>query len=369
MEVFVCFFMQGFGPVSPHLPISGHPHVPQFSTTTNINLTTSSKNNFKVSKVKTYIQLSIFQSLNPFKMSQPTEVTTPEAFPYFSDPRFPAEIKDLIWSFAIDAIPPRTVDITSNPKSPPNQYSWISTAPLSALLHTCSRSRSLTQKSYPLSFTSKTTANNGTYFNFQKDTLYFAHEFMFSTDFVQDVGEEERGKVKKLAFGLGHQTEREEGGFLVYEEVDEDSWGELDVVELLFEFWPGLESVGFVDQYTGYLKELGWKYGDPEDGEEVADGGEDEGEEEDEDEDEGPDEDEDAEEEIDIEAWKWWPKEYHVLVNGIYTVGGMTEEMLLGGFEERCEKLGFKVLETRYLEVRKVVKKQVKGELVSKIPF
>jgi hypothetical protein len=69
-----------------------------------------------------------------------------------------------------------------------------------------------------------------------------------------------------------------------------------------------------------------------------------------------------VEEEIDIEVWKWWPKEYVVLVNGTYEVGGMTEEMLLGGFEERCEEAGFKVPEMRFLEVRKVVKKQVSGE-------
>jgi hypothetical protein len=169
-------------------------HMPlQFSTTSHMNLTTSSKNNFKASKVKTCIQLSIFQSLNPFKMSQLTEATTPQTCAYFSDPRFPAEIKDLIWTFAIDDIPPRTVDIISNPKSPPNLYSWISTAPIPALLHTCARSRSLTQKSYPLSFTSQTTSNNGTYFNFQKDTLYFGREFKFATDFIEDVGEE-RGR-------------------------------------------------------------------------------------------------------------------------------------------------------------------------------
>jgi hypothetical protein len=322
-----------------------------------MNLTTSSKNNFKASKVKTCIQLSIFQSLNPFKMSQLTEATTPQTCAYFSDPRFPAEIKDLIWTFAIDDIPPRTVDIISNPKSPPNLYSWISTAPIPALLHTCARSRSLTQKSYPLSFTSQTTSNNGTYFNFQKDTLYFGREFKFATDFIEDVGEEEREKVKKLAFGLWHQTERDERGFLA-SEVDEDGWDVgTDVVEVLFKFWPGVESVGFVDQYTGYLKELGWKYGDVEDGEEDEDEGEDEGKEEDEDEDEGTDEDEDGEEEIDTEAWSWWPKEYIVLVNGIYTAGGMTEEAMLANFEERCEELGFRVPEMRFLEVRKVVRK------------
>ena len=292
-------------------------------------------------------------------MSHPTEATTPGAFPYFSDPRFPPEIKDLIWSFAIDAIPPRTIDITSNPKSPPTQYSWISTAPIPALLSTCSRSRSLIQNSYPLSFASKTTSNHGTFFNFQKDTLQFARGFTFSSDFVQDVGAEERGKVKKLAFGLGHQTKRENGGFLVPESEDEYAWDDFDPLEALFEFWPGVESVGFVDHYTGYLKDFGWKYGDPEEGEEFY--------EEDENEDEDEDEDEEKkkkkeEEEVDIEAWKWWPKEYHVLVNGTYKVGGMTEEMLLGNFEERVEKLGFKVPEQRYLEVRKVVKKQVEGE-------
>ena len=78
---------------------------------------------------------------------------------------------------------------------------------------------------------------------------------------------------------------------------------------------------------------------------------------------------EEEEEEIDIEAWKWWPKEYHVLVNGTYKLGGMTEEMLLGDFEERVEKLGFKVPEQRYLEVRKVIKKQVEGEWACKISF
>ena len=135
-------------------------------------------------------------------MSHPTttEATTtssptppePSAFPYFSSPLFPAEIQDLIWTFAITAIPGRTVDITTNPKSPSDQYSWISTAPIPALLWTCSRSRFLTQQAYPFSFVSNsksgsisksgrsTLSNNdddhddnnnnnlGTYFNFQK---------------------------------------------------------------------------------------------------------------------------------------------------------------------------------------------------------
>jgi hypothetical protein len=193
--------------------------------------------------------------------------------------------------------------------------------------------------------------------------LYFDGEFKFATDFIEDVGKEEREKVKKLAFGLWHQTERDERGFLA-SEVDEDGWDEgTDVVEVLFKFWPGVESVGFVDHYTGYLKELGWKYGDVEDGGEDEDEGEDEdkgedkGEDKDEGEGEGTDEDEDGEEEIDIEAWTWWPKEYIVLVNGIYTAGRMTEEAMLGSFEERCEEFGFRVPEMRFLEVRKVVRK------------
>jgi hypothetical protein len=185
---------------------------------------------------------------------------------------------------------------------------------------------------------------------------------MFTTDFIEDVGKEERSKVRKLAFGLAHQTKRDKRGFLACE-VDEDGWGEgTDVVEVLFEFWPGVESVGFVDLYTGYLKELGWKYGDAEDEGEDEVEGEDKDERDDEGEEEDEDEDEDVDEKIDIEAWKWWPKEYVVLVNGTYEVGGMTEEMMLGSFEERCEDFGFKVPEMRFLEVRKVVKKQVKGE-------
>ena len=277
-------------------------------------------------------------------MSQPAETTTPQTFPYFSDPQFPAEIKDLIWSFAIKAIPPRTVEITSNPKSPLSLHSWISTAPLPALLHTCSRSRSLAQKYYPLSFSSsQNTFSNGIYFNFQKDTLYFGKEFNFAVDFIRDVGKEERGKVRRLAFGLAQQTELDEGGFLAAE--GEDGFEEvMDVVEVLFECWPGVESVGFVDQETGYLQEIG--------GEDEDEGGQDEDEEEQE-------EEEEEEEEIDIEAWKWCPKEYVVLVNGSYTVGGMLEEALLGNFEERCEQLGLKIPEMRFLEVRKVVRKQV----------
>ena len=165
--------------------------------------------------------------------------------------------------------------------------------------------------------------------------------------------------MKKLAFGLGHQTERENGGFLVPESEDEYAWDDFDPLEALLQLWPGVESVGFVDHYTGYLKDFGWKYGDPEEGEEFHE--EDENEDEDEDE-EKKKEEEEEEEEIDTEAWKWWPKEYHVLVNGSYKFGGMTEEMLLGDFEKRVEKLGFKVPEQRYLEVRKVVKKQVEGE-------
>jgi hypothetical protein len=51
------------------------------------------------------------------------------------------------------------------------------------------------------------------------------------------------------------------------------------VVEVLFEFWLGVESVGFVDYYMGYLKEFGWKYGDVEDEGEDKDKGDDEGEE------------------------------------------------------------------------------------------
>ena len=178
---------------------------------------------------------------------------------------------------------------------------------------------------------------------------------MFSAAFVQDVGEAERRRVRKLAFGLGHQTERARGGFLVPESEEEYAWDDFDLLEALFELWPGLESVGFVDHYTEYLKDFGWEYVDPEEGEEFyeEDGNEDEDEEKTNEE----EEEEEEEEEIDIEAWKWWPKEYHVLVDGTYEVGGMTEEMLLGNFEERVEKLGFKVPEQRYLEVRKVINK------------
>jgi hypothetical protein len=35
----------------------------------------------------------------------------------------------------------------------------------------------------------------------------------------------------------------------------------------------------------------------------------------------------------------------------------MTEEAMLANFEERCEELGFRVPEMRFLEVRKVVRK------------
>jgi hypothetical protein len=283
-------------------------------------------------------------------MSQPAETTIAQTFPYFSDPRFPAEIKDLIWLFAINTIPPRTVEITGNPKSPLGVHSWIPTAPLPALLHTCSRSRHLTQQHYPLSFSSsQTTFSNGIYFNFQKDTLYFGKEFNFTVDFIQEVGKEERGKVKRLAFGLEQQTELSQGGFLMTE--DEDGYEEVkDVVEALFDSWPGVESVGFVDQVTGYLQEIG--------GENENEGrqDDDEGEEGDE------GEEEEEGEEIDIEAWKWYPKEYIVLVNGSYEVGGMLEEALLGNFEKRCKQSGFKIPEMRFLEVRKVARKQVGGE-------
>ena len=243
-------------------------------------------------------------------MAQTSDITTPQSFPYFSDPRFPTEIKDLIWEFAIEAIPPRTVDIIYNFKLP--CISWLSTSPIPALLHTCSRSRFLAQKHYQLSFPSNFDRKIPTiFFNFEKDTLYLGKPFGSTVDFMRDIGWEERRKVKHLALGLAQQTKDEE--FLAPREEYES----VDVADRLFEAWPGLKSVGFVDQETGYLDEI-------------------------EDEDEA-----------------WGPQEYVILVDREYTRGGMLEEVLLGDFEERCEELGREVPEMRFLEVRKVVKKQV----------
>jgi hypothetical protein len=145
-------------------------------------------------------------------MNQNQSIDIRRTSPQLSKPWFPAEILELIWEYAIEYIPPRIIEIETSER--PWLPCW-SSAPIPALLHTCSRSRFLVQKHYEPSF-----PYNGRrpgqsrftriLFNFEKDILYFSGESICLLEYRDEMKDKRRMRVRNVAFGSPLQEQDDE---------------------------------------------------------------------------------------------------------------------------------------------------------------
>lgn len=117
---------------------------------------------------------------------------------FFGDARFPQELRDLVWEIAVDAEPSRIVELTGGHEDTLRtfegdvltmEYGFVSSAPIPATLHACSRSRELSKRRWTLTFDSTYKSFNGapvcpenmhslprTWFDFKSDTLLFMED-------------------------------------------------------------------------------------------------------------------------------------------------------------------------------------------------
>jgi hypothetical protein len=145
-------------------------------------------------------------------MNQNQSIDIRRTSPQLSKPWFPAEILELIWEYAIEYIPPRIIEIKTSERP---WLPWWSSAPIPALLHTCSRSRFLAQKHYEPSF-----PYNGRQpgrsrftrilFNFEKDILYFSGESICLLEYRDEMKDKQRMRVRNVAFGPPLQEQDDE---------------------------------------------------------------------------------------------------------------------------------------------------------------
>lgn len=185
---------------------------------------------------------------------------------FFSESRFPQELRDQIWEFAVKASPPRIIELTGEHKdtirAPSGdvvfvEYGFISNTPIPATLHACSRSREIAKKRWTLTFDSEYTIVDGntrspshlgllprTWFDFESDTLLFMEHAskhacnINMSEFVYKIGLPTRERIRHIILNFEADDEEldtpdlswEEGACLSFEGV----FPELQTLSLAF---------------------------------------------------------------------------------------------------------------------------------------
>jgi hypothetical protein len=185
-------------------------------------------------------------------MSQNASIDLPQISPQPKKPRFrgfPAEILELIWAYTLEDATARIIEIK---KSKRPWLPWYCSTPIPALLHVCSRSRFLAQKhwepSFPYGGRQPGQARfSRIWFNFEKDILYFSRETISLHEYLNQMKRNERNRIRNVAFELPLQGQDEQ-----YLDINEGA----NVAGSLFNIWPELKMVEFINQGTSYMTEF-----------------------------------------------------------------------------------------------------------------
>jgi hypothetical protein len=165
-------------------------------------------------------------------------IETPQTFYAFR--RLPAELRDRVWQYAIDAIPSRVVSLRLEDNSvrgrktesgntiisynlfPEEFAQYTSPSPIPPVLHACRDSRDLASKRWRLAFprgrwyyrraahkTIRTRFDScpKVFFDFSRDILWLGDDLPC---FVQSVCEKDRHALRKVAFDWGKTMDRED---------------------------------------------------------------------------------------------------------------------------------------------------------------